>query len=46
MMGIYDIYTAYCFDEACAYIENKMANGEEPVFEKKYQSFKDIYSMY
>lgn len=39
-------YTAYCFDEACAYIIKEMEQGEEPQFTVKYKSFKDIYSKY
>ena len=45
-LDIADPYTAYCFDEACAYIIQKIEDGEEPKFEKPKQhfsSFKDMY---
>lgn len=29
-----DEYTAYCFDEACAYISSRIKDGEKPVFKK------------
>ena len=32
--GIEDTYIAYCFDEACAYIQIRMDNEEKPVFDK------------
>lgn len=41
-----DEYTAYCFDEACAFIMNKLDLGEEPCFHTKYHSFSDLYSQY
>lgn len=41
-----DEYTAYCFNEACAYIISKLQSGEEPVFRVKYKSFADLYSQY
>jgi len=31
LMGIEDAYTAFCFDEACAYIINELQDGKEPV---------------
>lgn len=43
MMDIADPYTAYCFDEACAYIVSKIENGEKPVFHTHYKSFRDLY---
>jgi ATP sulfurylase len=46
LLDIVDPYTAYCFDEACAYITGKLEQGEEPRFKKKYKSFKDIYAQY
>lgn len=44
-----DEYTAYCFDEVCAYINSKVKNGEKPNFnktkmKKKYKSFRDYYN--
>lgn len=46
IMDISDPYTAYCFDEACAYIMKMIESGEEPQFRSKYSSFKDLYSKY
>lgn len=46
LLDIVDPYTAYCFDEACAYITGRLEKGDEPQFKKKYKSFKDIYSQY
>ena len=34
-MGIDDPYTAYCLDEACAFIHTKLQKGEEPVIPKE-----------
>lgn len=31
MMGIEDEYTAFCFDEACAFIVSKIRDDEEPI---------------
>lgn len=53
LMGIVDVYTAFCFDEACAYITSKIKQGEEPDFnavksksleKPHYSSLKDMYS--
>lgn len=46
LLNITDPYTAYCFDEACAYITGQLEQGNEPRFTKKYNSFKDIYAQY
>lgn len=46
LLDISDPYTAYCFDEACAYITSKKENGEEPVFKTKFSSFKELYNYY
>lgn len=46
LLDIGDPYTAYCFDEACAYIMNRIDAGDEVVFEKKYKSFSDLYADY
>ena len=46
MLGLTDVYTAFCLDEACAYIMMKMRNKEKPTFEVKYSSFKDLYAKY
>jgi len=42
-MDIADPYTAYCFDEACAYIIHQIKDGNEPRFKKKYGSLSDMY---
>lgn len=44
LLNITDEYTAYCLDEACAYMIQKMEKGEEPIYYKKYSSFSDLYS--
>ena len=44
LLGIDDEYTAFCFDEACAYIVAQMRDGKEPRFRKKYKSMSDMYS--
>lgn len=44
-----DEYAAYCFDVACAYISQRVQNGDEPAFEKKkvkYGSFASLYKAY
>lgn len=41
-----DEYTAYCFDEACAYIASRVDAGDEPQFEVHYSSFSALYSQY
>ena len=46
LLDITDPYTAYCLDEACAYITGQIEKDEEPQFKKKYKSFKDIYAQY
>lgn len=43
---IEDDYTAYCLDEAIAYIIMKMKDGDEPSFKTKYKSFSDMYRNY
>ena len=35
--GIIDEYTAYCFDVACLYIKQQIAEGKKPRFRKKQQ---------
>lgn len=34
IMGIEDPYTAFCFDEACSYIVQKITDGEEPIIKE------------
>lgn len=43
LLGITDVYTAFCFDEACSYIKDKLSKQESPVFTKHYDSFSQIY---
>lgn len=44
LFGIEDEYTAYCFDEACAYIIKQIEDDNMPVFRNEYKSFKDLYA--
>lgn len=44
MLGLTDHYTAYCFNEAIAYIIKRLENGEEPIFKVEYKSFRDMYN--
>lgn len=46
ILKIDDEYTAYCFDEVCAYIMNKLDQKEEMYFEHHYSSFSDLYKQY
>lgn len=46
LLDISDPYTSFCFDEACAYIIQKLEDGEEPILKAKYKSFKDLYAQY
>jgi hypothetical protein len=46
VMGIDDLYTAYCFDEACTFIIRMIEDGNEPVFRKKVKSFSELYADY
>jgi hypothetical protein len=32
MIGIEDEYTAYCFNEAIAYMTTRIRNGDKPIF--------------
>lgn len=52
LIGIIDTYTAYCFDEACAYISSRIQQDEMPDFYNKnkdedgkrsYGSASDLY---
>lgn len=43
MLSTDDAYTSYCFDETCFYIDNRLKNGETPVFQKEYRGFADFY---
>lgn len=46
LIDVYDPYTAFCFDEACAYIVQQMEDGKEPSFRQKFTSFRDMYKHY
>lgn len=46
ILEIPDPYTAFCLDEACALIMQKLDEGEEIQFEKRYKSFTDLYKEY
>ena len=53
IMEIYDPYTAFCFDEACAYIVKEIQDGKEPIIKKeklsveaKPQSYKKASELY
>ena len=46
-----DAYTAFCFDEACAYIISEMRDGKEPIMnnkgdEKECRKPSDLYGKY
>lgn len=49
LLGITDEYTAYCLDEACAYITRRIEKGDEPNFNQfkenrnKFSSFSEMY---
>ncbi|MBO7695446.1 MAG: hypothetical protein J6T10_22705 [Methanobrevibacter sp.] len=50
-MGIKDEYTAFCFDEACAFIITEMKEGNEPILNnsnenKKVSKPSDVYKKY
>lgn len=44
IMKIKDSYVSFCFDEACEYIRAKIANGEEPVYEKRVTNMREFYA--
>lgn len=53
LLGIRDTYTAFCFDEACAYIIKQLQDGREPVMKtnNNNENFvaskpSDLYSKY
>ena len=41
-----DEYTAFCFDEACGLILDKLESGEEIRFQQKFSSFSELYANY
>lgn len=46
LFDIADPYTAYCLDEACAYIRMQIEEGNEPKFKLHFTSFRDMYKHY
>lgn len=46
LFDIGDPYTAFCFDEACAWITSQLEEGKEPQFRRKVKSFKELYEQY
>lgn len=53
MMGIKDDYTAFCFDEAAAFIVSRLKEGKEPVMKigasggpAEYKRPSDLYNKY
>ena len=47
IMGIDDVYTAFCFDEACALIVTKLQDKEIPIIKEEsevnYTKPSDVY---
>ena len=55
LLEIEDAYTAFCFDEACAYIISELQDKKEPIIQKgkdknnntkRYSKPSDIYKKY
>lgn len=46
LLSIDDAYTAYCLNEACAYIMGMLDKGEEPIFSRSCHSFSELYAPY
>lgn len=52
ILGIEDEYTAFCFNEACAFIVSKINDGQEPIIkdigkeEKVYSRPSDFYNKF
>ena len=50
ILGIEDVYTSYCLNEACAVIEGRLRNDEKPVItvapSKNYSKPSDVYKKY
>lgn len=55
IIGVEDDYTAFCFDEACAFIRAKLEAGEKPHYKvfreeqevvQEYESFTEFYKDY
>ena len=43
ILGIDDTYIAYCFNEACAYIQKSLEDGKQIIFKTHHRSFSDFY---
>ncbi|MBC5786922.1 MULTISPECIES: hypothetical protein [Clostridiaceae] len=43
VMGIDDPYTAYCFDETCLYISQRMERGDRPRYLVQCNGFREFY---
>ena len=53
IMGIEDIYTAFCFNEACAEIMLRLQNEEKPIYreqrgkeQEEYSNFTEFYKKF
>ena len=51
LMGIKDEYTAFCFDEACAFIIRQIKDGKEPIMRVEdnnivYNKPSDLYNRF
>ena len=46
LLDIPDAYTAYCFDEACAVIKQRIKDGEEPVEKTTYTRPSELYKKF
>lgn len=51
LMGLNEEYLAFCFDEVCAFIINKMQEGEKPIIKinnesKPVSKPSDVYNKY
>lgn len=50
IMGIDDVYTAFCFDEACALIVTKLQDNEIPIIKEEsevnYTKPSDVYKKF
>lgn len=44
LLDIDDAYTAFCFDEVCAFIIKKMQDGETPIIRKDESEKGKVYS--
>ena len=44
IMGISDEYTAFCFDEACAFIIQQIKDGKEPIVSNTGKSSPTTYN--